>query len=378
MTKDTQGRLPEVKLVVALLRWPLTDERIESIRGVVGAGVDWVRVFQVSVHWGVEALVCGNLRRHLGAHIPPEVTAEASRIERESRALTLARTLELTSLVNVFARENVEVIVLKGPAIGMAAFGDASLRSFTDFDLLVRREAIERSRDLLLRAGYGRDYPASSESDLVRFQHALEFSGRRSRVELHWNLLEWYLSVDTDVDAMWSTAVSIEVAGTSMRVLSPARQFAYACEHGAKHQWLKPKWIVDISQLAMALTDADEPAIRSIARSHGSERALKLALQLAEDITGPYPSPFSSEFFSRNSATRSLAAEVRWNLGFGSQPRPDFYKAVASLDARIGPLLFWIRARERVADKLEVIRRLMKRKRPPLAASSDASRRLGD
>lgn len=98
----------------------------------------------------------------------------------------------------------IPVIVLKGPATGLTAYGDPSLRAFGDIDLLVSKPDLIRARDFLFATGYERDYESGSEANMIRAEHALEFSGPNAKVELHSTLLSRYLRVPFDRDMIWA------------------------------------------------------------------------------------------------------------------------------------------------------------------------------
>ncbi len=77
-----------------------------------------------------------------------DVRVEIAALEKQSRAITVSRALVLLDLVRQFHRSGIPVLVLKGPAIGIAAYGDCSRRVFADADLLVRRTDLGHARNM--------------------------------------------------------------------------------------------------------------------------------------------------------------------------------------------------------------------------------------
>ena len=138
--------IPESSLVLALCRTPLADAARNLAHAIIAGPVNWDRVLSVARAFEVEPVFCSNLIALSGAPIPDDVLDMAAIRERESRALALAGTLVLVDIASRLENAGIPVIVLKGPALGVTAYGDASMRTFRDIDLLVRREDVLRGR----------------------------------------------------------------------------------------------------------------------------------------------------------------------------------------------------------------------------------------
>src|SRR6266508_3949777 len=207
--------------------------------------------------------------------------------------------MRLADLVNALAAAGIPAIVLKGPAIAIAAYGDCSRRTFADVDLLLHRSDLMAARDLLVTRGFAPDFSSEMVGALVNGQHALEFSDSRSRVELHWSLLSRHLSFDLDPEELWDRAVEIECAGTRLMALAPHHLFLYLCAHGAKHEWMLFRWICDVAQLARGLTPSEAQQVVRLAERTHSKRLLALGLRLARETFGEEESPFPEEAYLR-------------------------------------------------------------------------------
>lgn len=344
----------EIELLLALLRWPLTESIKPRIFELLADGIDWNAFVAKALQWRVEAVAFGNLRMHFADALPELVLEGLAKLERESRARTLAQTLVFMDLLRRFEEKGIDAIVLKGPAIGLAAYGDVTLRAYGDMDLLVRKEALGASRDLLVELGYAPLYDSNSEARLVRDQHALEFMNRTSKVELHWNLMEWHLAVPTDVDELWRSAVFVECAGSRMKTLSLSNQFLFACAHGAKHRWLAVRWIMDIADLAAGTSDSDFHAIVDLAARWRCTRIVRLALSLAAEVVGSSRSGMFSALFRPTRSTSSLVqtALIQLDLRAPSERRIASWPGANTAD-----LIFWINAREFRRDQALILAR---------------------
>jgi hypothetical protein len=317
--------------------------------------VDWDRVQSIAQAFEVEAVFCSNLIALSGLAIPDHVLESAARREREARAFALARTLVLVELVGLLEDSGIPVILLKGPALGVTAYGDASMRTFSDIDLLVHREDLLDAKNLLLRLGYTRDYRAGSERALIHGDHALEFSKSGTKVELHCALLERYLRFDLGSQAVWHNATTIDIAGHRVKVLDSPRLLVFICAHGAKHQWPRVRWICDVAQLADRLTAEEIRRTISLARAARAQGILALGLRLGNELFGQDITAFGVDY-----AVRRIGALVNWvllRLGL-TQEQPTKELWMDRVEPRASALLFWSMTRDAWSDRLAPLMRV--------------------
>jgi len=343
---------PETELVLLLCRTPVSDEARKRIVALAALPVDWNAVLRHASGWEMEAVVCSNLRGGFGGAIPADVVRLAANSERACRAHTLARTLVTVELALKLEREGIEVVVLKGPAVGVAAYGDPSLRSFADVDLLVKRNDLVAARSVLQALGYTPNYAPGHEQLLINEQHALEFSDSRMMVELHWTLLERHLRFHVNEADLWARSVRVQCAGRSIKVLAPHHLFLFLAAHGAKHEWERLRWICDIAQLAARLKHGEAAEVEDLAKRLHAKRLLALALHLSRDVMGARPSSFSESGLPVDRATGRLADGVIRRSGIfrvAGAPTRDFY---SRFEPGLAQLLFWTRTRERLVDRV--------------------------
>lgn len=343
----------EKQLVAALSRLPVEPGPSARVRELISRGVEWSAAIVQARLWQVEPVVFGNLRAHFADAVPSEVLAEIAVIEREQRAFALSRTLQAVDLAKILTAAGIPTIVLKGPAIAIAAYGDCSRRSFADVDLLVPKADLKATCDVLVTRGYVPKFGSRMVDGLVSGQHALEFAGSGPPVEVHWSLLSRYLSFDLGADELWREAQVLQCVGAEITVLAPHHLFVYLCAHGAKHQWLNFRWVCDVAQLARRLTPSDAESVMELSVRTHTRRIVALALRLAQETFGEEPSPFPVEAFGTDRDTETLRAFAKERFGGGSlATTPLLAPRLAALHPYAEPLVFWIRSRERRRDRL--------------------------
>ncbi|MDQ3081330.1 MAG: nucleotidyltransferase family protein [Gemmatimonadota bacterium] len=343
---------PESELLIILCRTPLTTAAQNRAIAALAGPLNWENLFHLAEQWEVEPVAFSNLRLRFSEAIPPEVLSRAAVREREARGIALARSLLLAQIVKQLRRSGIRSIVLKGPAVALAAYDDASMRTFSDVDLLVEVHNLTAARESLVATGYTTDYDLAAEPALIRNGHALEFSGPGTKVELHWSLVSRHLRVGFDARELWKESQPARLAGTDISVLAAQHQFLFLCAHGAKHEWERMRWICDVAQLADRLDKTTANAVIGAAARTHTRRILTLALRLVREVFGADASPFLGEAEGRPHDTDRLVAAAMQRLGLSGQASVPSTPWLARVDPRLRPLVFWLQARERRIDRI--------------------------
>ncbi len=234
----------------------------------------------------------------------------------------------------------------------MVAYDDFSVRPYGDLDLLVEARNLELARDLLVGNGLLPVYDLVSETALVRNGHALEFADGRSNVDLHSRLLSRHLRFNLDERELWSQSRVLECAGYRMRVLGTVHLFLFLCAHGTKHEWAHPRWIVDVAQIAQRLTASEVAAVSDLARRTHSVRILALGLRLAQALFPHDRTLFKADCLAPEAETRALVADVESRFRIRQTAAVRRRSRTAQIHPQLGPLLFWVRSREQLRDRV--------------------------
>jgi hypothetical protein len=342
---------PELQVLAALCLTPMRPEAIEATRSLIVDNFDWLWVLDRARRWDVATVVMTNLANVPGEKIPASILETVSEERVASRAEIVGKILRVSNVVGKFSDAAIDAIVLKGPATGVSAYGDASLRNFADLDLFIRRNDVAKARDLVVSLGFKPRYKPASESDLISGGHALEFKRSTLKVELHTQLLSRYLRVPFDEAEIWETSRIVSCANRDIRVLAPYVEFVFLAAHGAKHEWTVFRWVCDLANLTARLTADDTTQVIELSARLHCRKLVSLALRLVrETFTARIPADL--ENLMRAYKTRSMADKVLATVGAGGEvvlPRQ-------SLPGRIHPaipaLLFWCGSRERWRDSL--------------------------
>jgi hypothetical protein len=350
----------ESELIAKLCRTPLTSESRAGIAQLLGGDLDWEGLLSKIASWEVEPVALHNLRTEFLDTIPVEYKQRVFDRERSARAIALMRGLVTLELVKSLDDNGIPVIVVKGASLAVMAYGDASMRTYSDIDLLVDRSDLVRARDFLTSNGYSPYYELADEQRLIRAQHALELSDSRNKVELHWALLSRHLRLDIESEELMGEAVRVDIAGSRIAALAPHHLMLFLCAHGAKHQWMNLRWICDVAQLSDRLSDDEMSATLELAEKTHARRILAFGLRTARDVLGATIPSRLCEALVPESQTRSLVTRVERRLFRIGKPLSGSDAFLNRIDSRMSLLLYWIRTRERLADKVGSISQLLR------------------
>jgi hypothetical protein len=201
----------------------------------------------------------------------------------------------LRGIISTLEQQRIPVVPLKGPALAEMLYTDPSLRPFTDLDVLVRRDDLPATLQILAARGYrpgpdDRPFAYSlAESGAVCLTPASE-SGEFP-LDVHWQLLDppgLARAPAIDATEVWNRMITID--GLGRRVLAPCPEdlLIYLAAHLALHHPLSGlRWQLDLALLIRSHGSAlDWDAVLERARRWRLAGALSFALTGVRDHFG--------------------------------------------------------------------------------------------
>jgi hypothetical protein len=281
-------RSAEMALLLACLRWPVSEDSRRAVRSAATALIDWGLFVGLLTRHRVFALAQHGLNS-ADVRPPPEHAAQISSLAQQASWAELHLAAEVERLLNALQKAEMTPLVLKGIAVSMKAFGQLGLRFNRDIDLLVWPEQVAAASAILEALNYSRIEPAETvgEAGLARWMRGHKDLVYRHRthghiVELHWRLFDNphllpLKSNGTPALVPYREGVSIPTLPTDIGLL-------YLCLHGVQHAWSRLKWLADVGAI-FARLDADALlAFYQTAQGEGLQRAAGLALLLSTDL----------------------------------------------------------------------------------------------
>jgi hypothetical protein len=232
----------EEQLLILAARLNLQNEAADAIHALLQAGVDWVKVLELSFVLGMRPLLFRHLTDERNvACVPQDVLASL----QDDYDLQMLRSMRIYGCIKqVLASMNqadIPVILLKGAYLAQWIYQDIALRPMSDVDILCRQEDQHRAQEKLVEIGY-RDTPGAYHSPLherILNTHASHapaiYNPKVTRVEVHSELFKTNPKNVAQMDRVWETFSHESWEGLTVFALSPEYQLLYLCSHLHKH-----------------------------------------------------------------------------------------------------------------------------------------------
>lgn len=226
--------------------------------------------------------------RSLAPEPPPALLERASRARRRS----FLAAAHLVRLAGALEAHGVPWVALKGPALSMQLYGDATVRTARDLDVIVPQDRLGVA--VAAAAGVGWTAPEQWR-DLMRITARYDMELRptlkgQPLLELHGALAPRFVQFGLDPFAGGATA-SVPIAGCPIPALTGAPQAAYVAWHGGRGLWYRLAWLVDYARL-LPRRESEALALLTTAQVFGAEVALRAGALFAQALFAVEPPPW--------------------------------------------------------------------------------------
>jgi hypothetical protein len=309
---------PEFEFLLACCRDEPMLERRQRLERARANKFDWERLLRLASRHGVVSRVYTALAATSG--MAPARLLEALRFysQRNVRQ-SLLLTGELFRILDHFKSRDIEALAYKGPVLAHLLYGDVTGRQFGDLDFLIRKSDVSRARSALVELEYrpALELASRQERDYLISGYEFSFSSPHGRniVELQWQVLPRFYSINFDIDAIFARAIAAKLDGRSLPTLCAEDLFLLLCVHAAKHLWAQLCLLTDLHELAKSPA-LDWTMVWRRASERGIQRIVAVNLLLANKLLGT-SMPGVIENAIPGSATFHLAQEVASMLEAG-------------------------------------------------------------
>jgi hypothetical protein len=276
-------------------------------------------------------LLYRNLKATCREAVPESILLQLRDHFADNARRNLFLTGQLLRIVRLLEAKQIPVLPFKGPILASLVYGDLSLRTFWDLDVLVRTQDVLKAKDWLISEGYRQynQYTSAQEKVYLRSPNGKDFRFVRDDggviVELHWRLACSFL-FRLEPEQLWKDLTRVPFVGETVLSFSPEALLLILCVHGAKHYWQRLEWVCDVAELIRSRPELDWNAAIQNARQLGSERLLLLGLFLANDLLeAPLPEWVRQQILG-DRQVGLLAAKVRNWLFRSADDSPGFFE----------------------------------------------------
>jgi len=288
-------------------------------------------------------MVSNMLRGLPQGNIPAEVLSALQAWHLESTRHNLALLMELSKVLDLLKAGGVTAVPFKGPTTAMMAYGDLSLRTCGDVDILVTQSDYPEAESILLSSGYTvtKRYEAAMQSTLEHAESKIE-------IDLHWGIPPREL--DLNIGLLRNNLEDFNLAGKNVPTFSVGDMFLIHCINATKEYWRPTlQQFYDI-KMFIEHTEPKWDAMFKRARAIGCERIVMASLLATHNLlTLPLPKPMLNNL-KRYSYAGRVAQELenhlfmRRNASLSRRHKEAYFIALTdSPFQRVQRVLGWIR-----------------------------------
>ncbi|PEB52126.1 Renal dipeptidase [Bacillus pseudomycoides] len=273
----------ELKLIFEILKLQ-DDDIIPAHSHEWFTDIDWNVFLELTMHHRVYPLIYRKLKEVDEKLIPSHVVQNLYVTFKKNTFQMLHLSAEMEQVSKLFNVNEIRTLFLKGPVLSQDLYGDISLRTSCDLDILIPISNLEKAEKLLLEQGYVKDdYIQTILNDWKWRHHHITFfhPTKRIKLELHWRLNPGP-GKEPGFEELWDRKRKSTLMDDSVYMLGSEDLFLFLASHGARHGWSRLRWLVDIKQIVNQDLKWDEinKLLRKYQMLHLGGQALILASQL--------------------------------------------------------------------------------------------------
>ena len=341
---------PEAELLIQICAFVCTARVDRKTDELLSGQLDWSYIVRTSAYNGIIPMVSRWIGVTSREQVPPAIKREIT-IAAGANALHNAHLSgELVKIVGWFSKNSIDAIAVKGPVLAALAYGDVSMRTFTDVDLLVHRSDLTRAVEILVSGGYASTTTTdggSARPDIFSaFPTSFEARRGAADVDVHWQVGPSRIRFFPDEDSLWARSVWIDFQGCRVRSLSLEDHVIYLCAHAAKHGWAALRMVCDLAGLIERNRVIDWDWIAAEARRLHGLRMMLLGVYLARSLMqAEIPEPIMRLAYA-DSAVETLADQIIQSMFVARDQKPEPANpealALRSMDRRSDRLRYWL------------------------------------
>lgn len=158
--------------------------------------LDWRYILQKAIQHNIAPLLYDNIRQ---LSIPKDITKELEKIYTYTAFHNMIYLDELKNILEKIRASGIKIIALKGASIAQNIYINIALRPFSDMDLFVKKQDLEKTITILRSSGY----TTSSENFYKKYHFHIPFVKNNKipiHIELHWEFVDKFIIHKMDIN----------------------------------------------------------------------------------------------------------------------------------------------------------------------------------
>ncbi|WP_226038126.1 nucleotidyltransferase domain-containing protein [Aquibacillus saliphilus] len=262
---DLAGIPKELLLILELLK---RDEYAPLNEPQLLIDIDWKLFINLVNHHRLYPSLYRKLKLVENGLIPEYVIESIEQSYKQNTFQMLLLSAEMEQVSKLFNEEKIRSLFLKGPMLAHELYGDVSLRTSSDLDILIPLNKLENAERLLENLGYEKDdYIQTVLNDWKWRHHHVTYihPQKRMKLEIHWRLNPGP-SKEPNFEQLWERKNRSSLTSYPVYLLGKEDLFLLLVSHGARHGWSRLRWLLDIKELVKQ--DLDWDKVRQLVKTY--------------------------------------------------------------------------------------------------------------
>ena len=244
-------RLPkEVLLILEVLKDKEVDLKRDFLERL-SEEVNWQLFLEYAIHHRVYPTLYRQLKNYKDQlKVPTFIMQSLEQLYKENTFKMLQLSAEMNEIGKFFAERDIDILFLKGPTIAQDLFGDISLRTSKDLDILIPIEQLENVKCILKELGYEQTTFIESLFNEWKWRYkdiSFYHPQKQILIEVHWRLF-YGPKKEPSFEELWDRRKESTITQNPCYFLGKEDLFYYLVIHGARHGWFRLRWLLDIQQ----------------------------------------------------------------------------------------------------------------------------------
>lgn len=253
MNLENHNLPSEMSLLLLCSENKLSEAQQNKAHELTLGDFDWNYFSKLTIKHRIYPTVYRNLKKMNPQDSKSQILSELEQRCKKNQLNALQLLSELIRIMEVFEKSRIRGLSIKGPLLGLALYGDVSMRTSKDLDILVSLADIEKAGELLQEQGYTEDgytvFLTPKQRQLFfKTSHHISYTNKAGiMIELHWRYNAG--NYEIPFEEIWKNRKICDVSGKKINVLKEEENFLYLIFHGSKHAWKRLRWLCDINEI---------------------------------------------------------------------------------------------------------------------------------
>lgn len=322
---DLSGIPNELRLILQIIQMKDDDTMLLDKKKLF-ADIDWNLFLKLAMHHCVFPLIYLYLKKINEELVPKHLMEHMRKVYQTNTFRMLYLSREMEKISKLFLENDVRMLVLKGPVLAFDLYGDVSLRTSVDIDILVSPDDLDKANKILVDSGYVKhDFFSTVLSDWKWRIHHLDFVHPQTKIslEVHWRLHPGP-GKEPSFDELWKGKRKSSLTDYPVYYLGREELFLFLVTHGARHGWARLSWLVDSDKILKQSIDLNK--LNKLLKKYQCLQIAGQALILCRELLNT-PIKKETETLKVGKWSRRLAQEalfyIKQMVNLHSDPVPE-------------------------------------------------------